>query len=118
MQLGSTCLQAVQDAQEAGEISAEQADAAKTRYAKIHRHFVEAMAREKALLDQAKNLNEQLLVSMACIAKTTLDSYMVTVPAICQQPIVHLAKPKQLRSSLHTLSMWHSACACLVAMTT
>ena len=55
-------MQAVQDAQQAGEITAEQADAAKARYAAIHRHFVEAMAREKAVLDQAKTLNEELLV--------------------------------------------------------
>ena len=62
MQLSSWVFQAVQDAQQAGELTAEQAEAAKERYAKIHHHFVVAMAREKALLDQAKTLNEQLLV--------------------------------------------------------
>lgn len=71
MQGSFRCLQTVQDALEAGEISAEQAEAAKSRYAKIHRHFVEAMAKEKALLDQAKTLNEQLLVSQLAIRPST-----------------------------------------------
>ena len=60
-QLGA--LQAVQDSLQAGEISSEQADAARERYAAIHRHFVQAMAKEKQLLDEAKQLNEELLVS-------------------------------------------------------
>ena len=64
----------MQDAQQAGELTAEQADAAKERYAKIHHHFVVAMAREKALLDQAKSLNEQLLVSVPVTACSHLHA--------------------------------------------
>ena len=56
------------DAQQAGEITAEQAEDAKQRYAQIPRHFLEAMAREKALLDQAITLNVQLLVGSADFA--------------------------------------------------
>ncbi|KAL3136211.1 Coiled-coil flagellar protein [Trebouxia sp. C0010 RCD-2024] len=52
---------AVQEALQAGDITSEQADAAKERYAAIHRHFVQAMAKEKELLDEAKQLNEELL---------------------------------------------------------
>ena len=61
-------LQAVQEAVQAGEISSTQADAARERYAAIHRHFVQAMAKEKQLLDEAKELNEELLVrpNLAC----------------------------------------------------
>lgn len=54
--------QAVQEALQAGDISPAQAEAAKERYAAIHRHFVQAMAKEKKLLDEAKLLNEELLV--------------------------------------------------------
>ena len=56
-------MQAVQEALQAGDIGPEQADAARDRYAAIHRHFVQAMAKEKQLLDEAKQLNEDLLVS-------------------------------------------------------
>ena len=56
-------IQAVQEALQAGDITSEQADAARQRYAAIHRHFVLAMAKEKELLDEAKLLNEELLVS-------------------------------------------------------
>ncbi len=56
--------QAVQEALQAGDISPAQADAARERYAAIHRHFVQAMAKEKKLLDEAKLLNEELLVGL------------------------------------------------------
>ncbi len=52
----------MQEALQAGDISPAQADAARERYAAIHRHFVQAMAKEKKLLDEAKLLNEELLV--------------------------------------------------------
>ena len=73
-------MQAVQEAQQAGDITAEQADAAKERYAAIHRHFVQAMAKEKQLIDEAKQLNEELLVraslrQMACVFTVRLDKY-------------------------------------------
>ena len=57
-------LQAVQDALQAGDISPAQAESAKQRYAAIHQHFVETMAKEKQLVDEAKQLNEELQVSM------------------------------------------------------
>ena len=61
-----TSPQAVQEALQAGDISPAQADAARERYAAIHRHFVQAMAKEKKLLDEAKLLNEELLVGLKC----------------------------------------------------
>ncbi len=59
--------QAVQEALQAGDINPAQAAAARERYAAIHRHFVQAMAKEKKLLDEAKLLNEELLVGSQCI---------------------------------------------------
>ena len=53
----------MQEALQAGDITSEQAEAARERYAAIHKHFVQAMAKEKELLDEAKQLNEELLVS-------------------------------------------------------
>ena len=53
----------MQEALQAGDITSEQAHAARERYAAIHKHFVQAMAKEKDLLDEAKQLNEELLVS-------------------------------------------------------
>ncbi len=69
-------LQAVQEALQAGDLSSAQADAAKERYAAIHRHFVQAMAKEKHLLDEAKQLNEELLVSsmLLCCMPNLLNS--------------------------------------------
>ena len=53
----------MQDALQAGDISPAQAESAKQRYAAIHQYFVEAMAKEKQLVVEAKQLNEELQVS-------------------------------------------------------
>ena len=45
-----------------GEITTEQAQAAKQHYASIHKHFVVAMSNEKMLLEEAKGLKRQLEV--------------------------------------------------------
>ena len=45
------------------EISTEKADAAKLKYAKLHVLLVQAMSKEKELLDDARSLNRKLQVS-------------------------------------------------------
>ena len=45
-----------------GEITTEQAQAAKQHFASIHKHFVVAMSNEKMLLEEAKGLKRQLEV--------------------------------------------------------
>jgi hypothetical protein len=45
------------------EISAEKADGAKHKYAKLHALLVQAMSKEKELLDEARSLNRKLQVS-------------------------------------------------------
>lgn len=70
-------MQALQEALQAGDITLEQADAARERYAAIHRHFVQAMAKEKDLLDEAKLLNEELTVTVTtCLSHRLLHPMM------------------------------------------
>ncbi|KAL0032778.1 hypothetical protein WJX79_009876 [Trebouxia sp. C0005] len=81
----SLLFDAVQEALQAGDISPAQAEAAKERYAAIHRHFVQAMAKEKKLLDEAKLLNEELLDQeqpSSRDADATQASYLESVPRL------------------------------------
>ena len=75
--------QAVQEALQAGDITSQQADAARERYAAIHRHFVQAMSKEKDLLDEAKLLNEELLVSATILIPQCHVHCMMTCGAHC-----------------------------------
>ena len=76
-------MQVVQDALQAGDITSEQADAAKERYAAIHRHFVQAMAKEKDLLDEAKLLNEERLVKCITFLPQRLLHFMMAYCTWC-----------------------------------
>lgn len=76
-------MQAVQEALQAGDITWEQADAAKERYAAIHRHFVQAMAKEKDLLGEAKLLNEERLVKCITFLPQRLLHFMMAYSTWC-----------------------------------
>lgn len=47
-----------------GSLAAEQAERSKQRYAEIHSSLIRSMTREKAALDEAKNLKRQLEVGL------------------------------------------------------
>ncbi|KAF5835567.1 hypothetical protein DUNSADRAFT_7220 [Dunaliella salina] len=47
-------------------ISTERADAAKSRYFKLHSKVLESMANEKKLLDQARHLKRKLDIQSEC----------------------------------------------------
>ena len=76
-------MQAVQEALQVGDITSEQADAAQERYAAIHRHFVQAMAKEKDLLEEAKLLNEERLVRCITFSPQRLLHFMMAFSTWC-----------------------------------